>query len=265
MSNMAASIQEHNIEIQKNLRLWERKPLLKRVYFDFYRTIAGQILQEKKGLIVEIGSGIGNIKEIIPSCLRTDLFPNPWIDKVENAYKLSFAESAVAAIILFDVFHHLRYPGTAMKEFHRVLMPGGRVILFDPYISIAGRCIYSLFHHEPIAGSAKIEWFAPAQWEPEQETYYAAQGNMTRIFFKEEPGIFLHQWRLVARQLFAAFSYLASGGYSGPQLYPQRLYPFVKAADKILDSFPGLFATRALVVLEKKEGNSSNGTENHEA
>jgi SAM-dependent methyltransferase len=248
---MTTPIQEHNIEIKKNIQLWGKKPLLRKLYFDFYRTIARHLPQDKNGLIVEIGSGIGNIREVIPACLRTDLFPNPWVDKVENAYKLSFADSSVAVIILFDVFHHLRYPGTALQEFHRVLAPGGRVIVFDPFISFTGRLIYGFFHHEPIAYSGKIEWFAPELWQPENDNYYAAQGNVTRIFFRREFAMFLHQWRIINRQLFAAFSYVASGGYSGPQLYPECLYPVVKTADKILGALPGLFATRALVVLEK--------------
>ena len=71
------------------------------------------------GSVVELGSGIGNIKEVIPKCLCTDLFPNPWLDYVENAYALSFGSASVSNLILFDVFHHLKYPGTALQEFHR--------------------------------------------------------------------------------------------------------------------------------------------------
>ena len=148
---MTTPLQEHNIEIQKNLQLWKKKPLLRKVYADFYQTIAHHLRQDLNGLTIEIGSGTGNIKDAIPTCIRTDLFPNPWVDRVENAYILSFMDASVATLILFDVFHHLRYPGTAIQEFHRVLVPGGRVIIFDPFISLAGRLIYGFFHHEPIA------------------------------------------------------------------------------------------------------------------
>jgi SAM-dependent methyltransferase len=248
---MTTPIQEHNIEIERNMRLWEEKPLLRKVYFDFYRSIARYIRPEQKGLTVEIGSGTGNIKEVIPACIRTDLFPNPWIDRVENAYKLSFGDESAAAVILFDVFHHLRYPGTALQEVRRVLLPGGRVIIFEPFISLAGRFIYGLFHHEPIAYSSEIEWLAPPQWDPARDTYYAAQGNMTRIFFSNTHSALVQGWRVVVRQPMTAFSYVASGGYSGPQLYPVFFYPLLKRIDKALDCMPRLFATRALVVLEK--------------
>jgi SAM-dependent methyltransferase len=88
------------------------------------------------GEIIELGSGIGNIQEVIPRCVKTDLFPNPWIDRVENEFQLSCADATVSDLILFDVFHHLRYPGTALQEFRRVLKPGDRVPIFDPYMSM---------------------------------------------------------------------------------------------------------------------------------
>ena len=50
-----------------------------------------------------------------------DLFSNPWLDRRENCYAMNFADGSVSHLILFDVWHHLRYPGTALREFHRVL------------------------------------------------------------------------------------------------------------------------------------------------
>ena len=51
---------------------------------------------------MELGSGIGNIKSVIDSAICTDIFDNPWIDQVENAYRLSFLDNEVSNIILFD-------------------------------------------------------------------------------------------------------------------------------------------------------------------
>jgi hypothetical protein len=104
-------IDQHNIEIEQNRQAWHRKPVLQRAYRDFHRRIAAHIDRSIEGKIVELGSGIGNIRDVIPTCLRTDLFPNPWIDQVENAYDLTFGDGAVSHLILFDVFHHLEFPG----------------------------------------------------------------------------------------------------------------------------------------------------------
>jgi hypothetical protein len=46
-------------------------------------------------------------------------------------------------------------------------------------------------------------------------------------------------------------SYVASGGYSMPQMYPRRALPIMERIDKLLDRIPLVFGTRLLVVLEK--------------
>jgi SAM-dependent methyltransferase len=245
------NINQHQKEILENHERWARKPILQKIYRGFHEEIARHLSPLDAPLVVELGSGIGNIKEVIPHALRTDLFPNPWLDQVENAYELSFADGTVSDLILFDVFHHLRYPGTALREFVRVLRPGGRVLIFDPFISLLGLAVYGPSHHEPIGWWKDIVWNAPKGWSADQADYYAAQGNATRIFFGRMAPNLLKDWTVVGKLRFAAFSYAASGGYSGPQLYPNRLYPFLSSIDRVLDQIPALFATRLLVVLEK--------------
>ncbi len=158
--------------------------MLQRAYRDFHRRIAAEVDATVPGKIVELGSGIGNIRDVIPNCVRTDLFANPWIDQVENAYDLSFGDGEVSHLILFDVFHHLEHPRTALAECRRVLSPRGRVIVFDPYVSLTGRIVYGPLHHEPIGDDRPIVASAPASFDVHGHAYYAAQGNATRVFWK---------------------------------------------------------------------------------
>ncbi|MGC1379116.1 MAG: methyltransferase domain-containing protein [Anaerolineales bacterium] len=253
-------VNRHQKEILLNQHYWQEKQILRMAYREFYNLIAAQLSALSDPLVVELGSGIGNIKEVIPGCLRTDLFANPWIDQVENAYQLSFGDGTVSDLILFDVFHHLRYPGTALREFERVLrspdpasgQPGGRVLIFDPCISALGMLVFGALHPEPVAYRERIVWDAPQGWSPAQVDYYAAQGNATRIFFGDERTRLPDRWNIVCRQRFAALAYVASGGYSKPRFYPDRLYPFLRSVGQALELAPALFATRLLVVLEKK-------------
>lgn len=244
------SLDLHNELIEKNLKLWNGKPLLRQVYRDLYQIMDRQRSQEA-GKTVELGSGMGSISEVISDCIRTDLFPYPWLDQIENAYHLTFPNNSIANLLMVDVFHHLRYPGTALDEFLRVLKPGGRLIMIEPGLSLLGHIIYGLLHIEPVANNKKITWFAPHDWKHNDMDYYAAQGNATRIFTKKKFTNELKDWNILKTERIPALAYAASGGYSGPQLYPTAAYPFVKRLEKWLQFFPALFATRLLVVLEK--------------
>jgi len=251
--NVEGHIGRHNAEIHENLRHWSNKPLLQDIYREFHILEAGELSGSGEGIIVELGSGIGNIRETIPHCVRTDIFPNPWIDRVENAYALSFDDASVSDIILTDVFHHLRYPGAALREFHRVLRPGGRVIMLEPSVSLLGLLAFGPFHSEPLALRRPIEWDPPEDWNPNDIGYFAAQGNAGRIFRGSRYRHLLSDWRLVRTRRLSRISWVAAGGYAGPQLYPDVLYPLMRLLDRACSFFPGLFATRILVTLEKPD------------
>jgi SAM-dependent methyltransferase len=249
----AVPIAQHNVEIERNLQAWNRKPVLRLAYRDFHRRIAAHIDPVLSGKIVELGSGIGNIRDVIPGVIRTDLFPNPWIDQVENAYRLSFKEQEVSHLILFDVFHHLRHPRTALQECRRVLQRQGRVILFEPYVSLVGRIVYGPLHHEPIGFDRPIAPAAPTDFDPDQDDYYAAQGNATRVFWQGAAPEIIEGWDLIARERIGAWPYALTGGYSKPQLYPTALYPLLARLDRLMEVAPSLSALRALVVLRKRD------------
>ena len=242
----APELERHLEEIRENRIAWENKPRLREVYKAFHGEI-GKRLADRPGPTVELGSGIGAIKETLPDCVTTDLFENPGVDRMETAYSLGFADESVANLILFDVFHHLHYPGTAFREFFRVLVPGGRVLIFDPYAGLFGRMVYGLFHHEPVAFKDCSEWTAPAEWNPADDRYFAAQGRAVMAFWRKPRAI--EGFRIFSRSRFAAFSYLATGGFRGRSLAPDFAFPLLRGLDRILPSF---CAVRCLVVLEKE-------------
>ncbi|HWZ95458.1 MAG TPA: methyltransferase domain-containing protein [Opitutaceae bacterium] len=248
----ALPVEQHNVEIQRNREAWARKPHLQENYRRFYRLIAARTDASLPGVVVELGSGMGNIKEVIPHCITTDLFPNPWLDRQENAYRLSFAAGSVSHLILFDVWHHLRFPGTALREFHRVLAPGGRLILFEPAASWTGRLVYGLFHHEPVGLKDKISWHAPPEFSPETVDYYAAQGSATRFFWWGEAHDQLGGWRLREVSPLPCFAYFAAGGFSGPRFGGRFTQGLMRGLDRIAAFCPRAFAGRLLVVLEKE-------------
>lgn len=245
---MSVDIDQHNIEIQRNKQSWESKPLLREIYGGFYKKIAEKINRDIPGVVLELGSGIGNLKEHFPEAITSDLFPNPWLDLVCDAYELPFASGSVSHLVLFDVFHHLEAPIAFFKEAGRVLHPQGRVILFEPFISATSLLVYGMLHHEPVAWKNII---TAADTLPRPRSYYAAQGNATRLFFRPDNTHWLPGWQSIHCEAFSTWAYLLSGGFSKPAMYPAAFLPLVKATDKFLDLCPNFFGARALIVLEQ--------------
>ena len=240
------NIEQHQTEILRNKHAWESKRLLRSIYESFYNQIIALIDPALNGKIVELGSGAGNLKSAIPHAICTDLFPNPWIDTVCSAYAMPFDSGSISHIVLFDVFHHLERPNAFLKEARRVLTNEGRVIIFEPYISAASMLVYGLLHHEPVAWNMPINYSSDV---PPEDRYYAAQGNASRLFFQRETEKWLEGWRVFQKRPIVSFSYLLSGGYSKPAVYPEAALPMIQKLDTFLLHWPSLFASRCLVGL----------------
>ncbi|MFP4353044.1 MAG: methyltransferase domain-containing protein [Puniceicoccaceae bacterium] len=258
---MTDALAQHSREIAETRACWSRKPLLREAYRNFHREIRSR-LARGGGATVELGSGIGAIKETIPFCVTTDVFENPMVDRIEDAYSLTFPDGSVANLILFDVWHHLEFPASAMEEFRRVLEPGGRLILFEPAaLSLLGRLVFGCFHHEPVHGSGPLRWRLPEDQPIRELPYYAAQGNAWKMFGKREPpGIFGADWHCREVAFFPAFDWLAAGGFRARQLAPSWLGRPLRWLSGAAAFCPRVFATRMLVCLEKKMPTAANAS-----
>jgi hypothetical protein len=245
---MTAWLMRHQAEIERNLYAWNSKPLLKEIYAGFYRHIAALVHPCIPGRIVEIGSGIGNLKSHLPGALATDLFPNPWLDLVCDGYELPFRRGSLSHLVLFDVFHHLCAPNAFLREARRVLVPSvGRLIIFEPFLSLISFPVYGLFHHEPVAWRAPI---SRADSVARPRVYYAAQGNATRLFFRHQIPSWPEGWAIFHAERFACFHYLLSGGYSKPAFYPARWLGKLQKLDAKLSRWPWVFGGRCLIGLQ---------------
>ncbi len=128
-------------------RAWNERPLVRRQYGEWYQAIVDS-LADVPGPTVELGSGIGKLKDFKPDAVTTDVEVTPWADVVVDAEALPYADGEVANLVLLDVFHHLADPARFLDEARRVLSRGGRVVIVDPYCSPFSTPIYKRFHHE---------------------------------------------------------------------------------------------------------------------
>jgi SAM-dependent methyltransferase len=241
-------LSQHLSEIEANLAVWSRKPLLRKVYSDLYVKLTKRLNNVDAGVIVELGSGIGHLKSYIPTAFTSDIFRHDWIDISCSAYDLPFRDASVTNLVLFDVFHHLEHPFAFMKEAERVLIKNGTIVLVDPYMSLLTLPIYGLLHHEPVALRGIISM---DNQKPQTENYYAAQGNATRVFFNRDEIKLSSAWYVESAEAFACFSYLLSGGFSRRSFYPSSFFSVMKWLDSRLSRWPKIFAGRCVVEIVK--------------
>ena len=58
-----------------------------------------------------------------------DIQPGPRVDRIEDVHALTFADDSVGTLLALDTLEHVRDPIRAVQEMHRVLRPGGVVLL----------------------------------------------------------------------------------------------------------------------------------------
>ena len=184
----------------------------------------------------------------MPNVVATDVEPTRWAEATVDAHELPYADSSLANLVLFDVFHHLRDPARFLDEARRALRPGGRVVLVEPYCSPVSTPLYRRFHHERT--DLRVDPFAP-----DPQLGAAMEGNQalpTLAFFRYEAEL-RRRWpelRIVRRRRFAFLLYPLSGGYSRTPLVPRALYRPLRILEEALSPLASLLAFRCLVVLE---------------
>ena len=229
---------------------WRARPLVRRLYRDWYRLVVAQ-LSSVSGATIELGSGISRFKEHYPPTIATDIEPTPWVTEVVDAENLPYEDASAANLVLIDVFHHLPSPAKFLDAATRVLAPGGRVVLLDPYCSPVSYPAYRCFHHERTDLDAPpFEDDAAAAASP----MAANQARATLVFFRHREE-FEHRWpelEIVERRRLAVLLYPLSGGLTRPRLVPWWLYRPLAALERVLMPLAPLLAFRCLVVLERR-------------
>jgi SAM-dependent methyltransferase len=228
--------------------LWQRKPVLRSIYQDFYRRILSAC---RSGRSLEIGGGSGNLKEYSQDVVTTDIVATEWLDAVADAQALPFADSSFANIVAVDVLHHIEYPVRFLDEAQRILKPGGRIVLVEPAISPVSWFFYSFWHPEPVRMNA--DPLANGVADKERKPFDSNQAIPTLLFGRHRKRFEARypRLKLVRLERFGFFAYPLSGGFRSWSLLPAQLVPSLLNLEKRLaPALAPLMSFRLLAVLE---------------
>ncbi|MGR0480648.1 MAG: class I SAM-dependent methyltransferase [Candidatus Electronema sp. V4] len=226
------------------------KPFLRRLYQEWYSLLAAA-LPPGAGQAVELGSGAGFIKEIIPEVITTEVLAIDGVDMVLPADgRLPFPDRSLRALLMTDVLHHINESRRFFAEASRAVHPGGVIVMIEPWVTPWSSLIYRRLHAEPFRPEA-------ATWEfPSQGPLSGANSALPWIIFERDRRRFAEefpQWTTSRVELLMPFSYLLSGGVSLRAAAPGWLYPLCRFAERRLFFFNPQAAMFAFCVLTRNE------------
>jgi SAM-dependent methyltransferase len=239
---------EEELLVQR--RAWDQRPFVRRLYHGWYAQIRSR-LASVPGETLEVGAGIGTLKESIPFVIATDVAPTRWAERVVDAEELPAADGSLANVVAVDTLHHLPRPVRLLEQAERALAPGGRLVLLEPYGSPVSTLAYRHFHREPF--DMKADPFSSATHSSDRPL--DANGALpTLLFFRRtaELASRFPDLDLVERRRLACVAYPLSGGFLGRRLLPPLLESPAMLVDRFVQPLAPLLAFRCLIVLQRR-------------
>ena len=237
---------------EQHRRAWQKNRPLRTMNADLYAQVASHLPPQALGRRIELGSGPGFAREFIPGIELTDLVRAPWHDGEASAEALPFEAGSIGALVLFDVLHHVPSPRKFFDEAVRVLAPGGRVVMCEPYISPVSYPVYKFLHEEHLdLGADPLALHAA---DGARDPFDSNQGIPTLLFGRKRQA-FSEAFPALSIQhiqYMTGFSLPASGGFSHRPFLPFALWSLLHRIDgRVPSALMRWMAFRMLIVLER--------------
>ena len=231
-------------------RIIKSKPFLKQLYAEWYQSIADTVPRHLPGSVVEIGSGGGFLKDIMPNLVSAEVMYLPTVDLIFDGHYPPFRENSLRSIVMLDVFHHFSKARLFLSAAAQCVAAGGAVVMIEPWNSRWSRLVYRYLHHEPFEADT-------LNWDfPDSRPLSGANSALPWIVFERDRIIFekkFPEWKIEEITLHTPFRYLLSGGVSLKSLTPEKSFKFWSRVESVLTPWMKALGMFAKIVLVRKE------------
>jgi len=224
----------------------QQKPILKAIYEEWYRLIC-EHMPKVPGRVLELGSGAGFLRSRIPGLITSEVFACRNVRLLMDAQALPFHPQSLRAVAMTNVLHHIPRPAAFLREAEKCLVPGGAILMIEPWVSWWSKKVYTRLHHEPFDESLK-------DWAHDYAgPLSGANGALPWMIFERDRQRFEREFRLRIDKVepMMPFRYLLSGGVSMRQLIPSFSDPLCVSIERGLEPWMKRWAMFALIVVSR--------------
>jgi SAM-dependent methyltransferase len=240
--------------LREHRRLWDAKPLLRSVYRVWFDLLLRELRPGRR--VLEVGAGPGlfsaHARQQRPDLcwVASDILAAPWNDLVADGVRLPFDAAAFDAVTAVDLVHHLAHPAAFFREAARVLAPGGRLAVVEPWVTPLSFPVYRWLHEEGCR-----PFLDP--WNPfgggDGKDPFEGDAALVWRLVRDTPAA---RWRELGfapprTELLNGFAYLASLGFRRATLAPAWAAQALLALDRAIAPLARALGLRVLAVWEQ--------------
>jgi SAM-dependent methyltransferase len=135
-------------------------------------------------LALEVGAKDKPYRDLFPKTISGDIVRYPSLDAQFDAHRLPFADCSFGLIVCTEVLEHCVEPHRVLNEFHRVLRPGGKLILTTRFIFPIHDAPYDYFRFTRYGLQYLCREFAEIQIVEEAATVATMAVLMQRLAYQ---------------------------------------------------------------------------------
>lgn len=243
--------------LNEHRQTWLEKPALAHVYGVWFEALLGAIVGAEQ--VLEVGAGPGFLapyaRERIAGgrWVSSDYIPLAWNDVAADAQRLPFLAATHDAIVGVDILHHLAAPHDFFTESARVLRPGGRLALVEPWVSLFSYPIYRFLHHESCR--LRIDPWRPFPSDPSAKDVLDGNASVLWALVRRTE---TERWRALGFSApkvtrWNCFAYLASLGFRRMSLLGPVVASTLLGLDRLTQITAPVLGLRAIAVWTRLE------------